>query len=64
MIFKGKAETLESIEKKITTAKILPQISFSYEEYSNQKESILKYLEDNKWFEKNLIVRSCGKCLR
>jgi len=48
MIFKGKAETLESIE-------------FSYEEYSNQKESILKYLEDNKWFEKNLIVRSCGK---
>ena len=61
MIFKGKAETLESIEKKITTAKILPQISFSYEEYSNQKESILKYLEDNKWFEKNLIVRSCGK---
>lgn len=61
MIFKGKAETLESIEKKITTAKILPQISFSYEEYSNQKESIVKYLEDNKWFEKNLIVRSCGK---
>ena len=61
MIFKGKAETLENIEKIITTAKILPQISFSYDEYFNQKKSILKYLEDNKWFEKNLIVRSCGK---
>ena len=38
MIFKGKAETLENIEKIITTAKILPQISFSYDEYFNQKK--------------------------
>jgi len=38
MIFKGKAETLESIEKKITTAKILPQISFSYEDIPIKKK--------------------------
>ena len=52
-----KAETLERIYQKLRNAKVLPQISFTVDEWDLQRELILERYHCTEWRE-NVIVRS------
>ncbi len=57
-VFRGKADTLASLENNIKNAEILPQINFSIDDWQKSKNSITKKIINKKW--KFIVVRSSG----
>ena len=57
-VFRGKADTLASLEKSIKHAKILPQINFTLEDWQKSKSSIINNVINKNW--ESLVVRSSG----
>ncbi len=56
--FGTKSETLKYLSDKITSAKILPQISFTVKDWSVQQYKVLKQIEKLNWYNIPLIIRS------
>lgn len=56
--FGTKAETLEILSTRITSAKILPQIRFKINEWITDSDKILNEINSKNWFEIPLIIRS------
>ena len=57
-IFRGKADTLANLENNLKNAEILPQVSFTIDEWKNKKSEILKKILKKNW--PSLVVRSSG----
>ncbi len=55
---KTKSELLEELSKKITTAKILPQIRFTVEDWKTSWLKVIGKVESNEWISIPLIIRS------
>ncbi|MCP4605094.1 MAG: phosphoenolpyruvate synthase [Proteobacteria bacterium] len=56
--FGTKAETLEKVAERITTALVLPQIRFTVDEWRSDPQQIKKVLLVKEWCNSSLIVRS------
>lgn len=57
-MFIGKSKTLLKLENKLNNAIVLPQISFTYEEYNKNPSLILSEISKKGWENQALIVRS------
>jgi phosphohistidine swiveling domain-containing protein len=60
--FTSKASTLNNLQGKIKSAKILDQICFSALEWELDKDTICTRLKNKEWFDKCLIIRSSAVC--
>lgn len=55
-IFKGKADTLKMLEKKLKSATILPQITFTSKEWNLSQKKLIDKIQTSNW--KTLAIRS------
>ncbi|MBT3366088.1 MAG: phosphoenolpyruvate synthase [Nitrospina sp.] len=56
--FGTKSETLESLESILRSAKILPQVRFSVNEWRGDPPKVINRIKQNSWLDISLIVRS------
>lgn len=59
--FGTKAETLERLMPLLTSARVLPQYRFRFDDWSHRRATVLAGLEKGGWYSRPAIVRSSAK---
>lgn len=60
MVFSTKSDTLKQLEGQLTTGRVLPQVSFTVQEWIEERSRLIQTLSENiaRWDNPSVIVRS------